>query len=169
MPTCFVIQGFGEKTDLQTGRKLNLDASYRVIKEAVEEAGPVCIRADEIPHSATVDVPMYQQILNADPMIADLSTYNVNAANERPFAADASQSGGSTLGLKSFMQRLNDRRHSCESRNPYQRTRELSGTCPESAAMTINGLPVTRGSRVGWFVPKGTSNERLLHQLHEKR
>ncbi|MFZ1851232.1 MAG: hypothetical protein WAU15_03205 [Nitrosomonas sp.] len=32
--TCFVIQGFGEKTDFTNGRKLNLDASYAVIKEA---------------------------------------------------------------------------------------------------------------------------------------
>ena len=44
--TCFVVQGFGEKTDLATGRALNLDASYEVIKEAVEAAGLRCIRAD---------------------------------------------------------------------------------------------------------------------------
>ena len=37
MKTCFVVMGFGEKTDYQTGRKLNLDASYRnLIKPAVE-------------------------------------------------------------------------------------------------------------------------------------
>ncbi len=34
---CFVVQGFGEKTDFRTGRKLDLDASYDVIKEAVEK------------------------------------------------------------------------------------------------------------------------------------
>jgi len=79
---CFVIQGFGEKTDFTTGRKFNLDASYQVIKEAVEEAGLECIRADEIKHSGTIDEPMYQWILRADLVIADLSTYNVNAAYE---------------------------------------------------------------------------------------
>jgi hypothetical protein len=91
--TCFVVQGFGEKTDLTDGRKLDLDASYRVIKEAVEEAGLQCLRADEIIHSGTIDVPMYEQILRADLVIADLSTYNVNAAYElgiryglRPYA-----------------------------------------------------------------------------------
>ncbi len=47
--TVFVVQGFGEKTDFTTGRKLNLDASYQVIKEAVEEAGLECIRAEENP------------------------------------------------------------------------------------------------------------------------
>ena len=91
--TCLVVQGFGEKTDLTDGRKLNLDASYQVIKEAVEEAGLQCLRADEIVHSGTIDVPMYEQILHADLVIADLSTYNVNAAYElgvryglRPYA-----------------------------------------------------------------------------------
>ena len=91
--TCFVIQGFGEKTDFTTGRKFNLDASYQVIKEAVEEAGLECIRADEIKHSGTIDEPMYQRILRADIVVADLSTYNVNAAYElgvryglRPYA-----------------------------------------------------------------------------------
>jgi hypothetical protein len=80
--TCFVIQGFGEKQDYTSGKTFNLDASYEVIKEAVEAAGFKCIRADEIRHAGTIDVPMYQQILNADLVVADLSTYNVNAAYE---------------------------------------------------------------------------------------
>jgi tetratricopeptide (TPR) repeat protein len=79
---CFVIQGFGEKTDFTTGRKLNLDASYAVIKEGVEAAGLKCIRADEIQHSGVIDVPMYEHILRADLVIADVSTYNVNAVYE---------------------------------------------------------------------------------------
>ena len=80
--TCFVVQGFGEKTDLTNGRKLNLDASYAVIKEAVELAGLKCVRADEVVQSGTIDKPMYEWILKADLVIADLSTYNVNAAYE---------------------------------------------------------------------------------------
>ena len=80
--TCFVVQGFGEKTDLSTGRVLNLDASYEVIKEAVEDTGLRCVRADEIIHSGTIDKPMYEWIYSADLVIADLSTYNVNAAYE---------------------------------------------------------------------------------------
>lgn len=90
---CFVVQGFGEKTDFTTGKKFNLDNSYQVIKEAVQGAGLECIRADEIVHSGIIDAPMYQEILHADLVIADLSTYNVNAAYElgvrhalRPFA-----------------------------------------------------------------------------------
>jgi hypothetical protein len=82
MATCFVVQGFGKKTDFTDGRVLDLDASYAIIKEAVEAAGLMCIRADEIPHSGTIDAPMYRQLYHAELVIADLSTYNVNAAFE---------------------------------------------------------------------------------------
>jgi len=82
MKICFVVQGFGKKTDYTDGRVLDLDASYAIVKEAVEAAGLKCIRADEIPHSGTIDVPMYEMLMKADLVVADLSTYNVNAAFE---------------------------------------------------------------------------------------
>ena len=82
MATCFVVQGFGKKTDYTDGRILDLDASYAVIKEAVEAAGLKCVRADEIIHSGAIDLPMYEQLLRADLVVADLSTYNVNAIFE---------------------------------------------------------------------------------------
>ena len=75
--------GFGKKTDFETGRTLDLDKSYRnIIKPAVEAAGLECIRADEIVHSDLIDVPMYEQLLNADVVVADLSTSNKNAFYE---------------------------------------------------------------------------------------
>ena len=81
--TCFVVMGFGKKTDFETGRTLDLDKSYtNMIKPAVEAAGLQCIRADEIVHSGLIDVPMYQQLLNADVVVADLSTSNKNAFYE---------------------------------------------------------------------------------------
>jgi hypothetical protein len=80
---CFVVMGFGEKTDLATGRTLDLDKTYRIIiKKAVEEAGLECIRADDIKHSGLIDVPMYELLLEADIVIADLSTANPNAIYE---------------------------------------------------------------------------------------
>ncbi len=80
---CFVVMGFGTKTDLATGRKLNLDKSYNaLIKPVVEHKGLVCVRADEIRHSGTIDIPMYQELLNADVVIADISTANPNALYE---------------------------------------------------------------------------------------
>jgi tetratricopeptide (TPR) repeat protein len=81
--TCFVVMGFGKKTDFETGRVLDLDKSYRnMIKPSVEAAGLQCIRADEIVHSGLIDVPMYEQLLNADVVVADLSTSNKNAFYE---------------------------------------------------------------------------------------
>ncbi len=80
---CFVVMGFGTKTDYATGRKLDLNKSYRLlIKPVVEEKGLVCIRADEIRHSGSIDIPMYRELLKADVVIADLSTANVNAFYE---------------------------------------------------------------------------------------
>ncbi len=80
---CFVVMGFGIKTDYATGRKLDLDKSYRnLIKPAVEEAGLICVRADEIVHSGIIDVPMYRELLTADVVVADLSTANPNALYE---------------------------------------------------------------------------------------
>jgi hypothetical protein len=81
-PRCFVVMGFGRKTDFATMRTLNLDASYRVIKRAVEQAGLECVRADEIIHSGVIDSPIYDHLLTADIVIADLSTSNANALFE---------------------------------------------------------------------------------------
>jgi tetratricopeptide (TPR) repeat protein len=81
--TCFVVMGFGKKTDFETGRTLDLNLTYNyIIKPAVMAAGLKCIRADEIKHSGPIDVPMYEQLLNADVIVADLSTSNKNAYYE---------------------------------------------------------------------------------------
>lgn len=75
--------GFGEKTDYQTQRTLNLDKTYHgIIKPAVEESGLTCVRADDIIHSGVIDKPMYEHLLEADLVIADLSTANPNAIYE---------------------------------------------------------------------------------------
>ncbi|HTR11891.1 MAG TPA: tetratricopeptide repeat-containing protein [Roseiarcus sp.] len=82
-PNCFVIMGFGQKTDLATGRVLDLDKSYKnIIKPAVTAAGYNCVRADEIQHSGVIDVPMYEMLFGADLVVADLSTSNLNAIFE---------------------------------------------------------------------------------------
>lgn len=81
--TCFVVMGFGTKTDYHTSRDLDLDKSYKyMIKTAVEDAGLKCVRADEIAHAGSIEVPMYEQLLNADVVLADLSTSNLNAVYE---------------------------------------------------------------------------------------
>ena len=80
---CFVVMGFGTKTDFATGRKLDLNKSYRLlIKPVVEEKKLICVRADEIIHTGAIDVPMYMELLRADVVIADISTANPNALYE---------------------------------------------------------------------------------------
>jgi hypothetical protein len=80
---CFVVMGFGIKTDYINGRKLDLNKSYRLlIKPVVESKGIECVRADEITHSGSIDVQMYRELLQADLVIADLSTLNANALYE---------------------------------------------------------------------------------------
>lgn len=80
---CFVVMGFGKKTDYESGRTLDLDATYEVIiRPAVELAGLRCIRADEVTHSGIIDVEMYELLVRADLVVADISTGNPNAIYE---------------------------------------------------------------------------------------
>jgi tetratricopeptide (TPR) repeat protein len=81
--TCFVVMGFGTKTDYTKPKTFNLDKTYRnIIKPAALAAGLECVRADEIAHSGNINVPMYERLLNADVVVADVSTYNCNAFYE---------------------------------------------------------------------------------------
>ncbi len=67
--TCFVVMGFGKKTDFQSNpqRVLDLNMTFEhIIRPTVEEAGLRCVRADEIIHSTVIDKPMYEQLLAAD-------------------------------------------------------------------------------------------------------
>ena len=71
---CFVIMGFGIKTDYVTGRKLDLDKTYKLlIKPVVEQKGMVCVRADEIYRTESLDAQIYHELLTADIVIADIS------------------------------------------------------------------------------------------------
>src|SRR5262249_39619338 len=79
---CFVLMGFGVKVDYKTNRSLDLDKTYKIIRAAVETGGLSCIGADDIVHSGVIDTPMYENLLNADVAIADLSTSNENALYE---------------------------------------------------------------------------------------
>jgi MAP3K TRAFs-binding domain len=80
MPSCFVIMGYGKKTDFKQNKSFDLDKTYRnIIKPAAQAAGYTCERADEIQHAGVIDMPMYERLLTADLVIADLSTANINA------------------------------------------------------------------------------------------
>lgn len=85
MKTCFVVIGYGEKDDYRTGRKLNLEKSYKNIIEPVfDELGINCFRALDrnYENSGFIDVKMYDYLLKADLVLADISTLNPNAIYE---------------------------------------------------------------------------------------
>jgi hypothetical protein len=91
---CFVIMGFGKRTDFSTGKTFDLDQTYKnIINPAVLALGYKCVRADEIKESGLIDKSMYALLMQADLVIADISTYNPNAIYElgirhavRPYA-----------------------------------------------------------------------------------
>lgn len=93
---CFVAMGFGIKMDYQNSKEVDLDKIYNdVIKDLFEKDmhNYKLIRADEIAGSSIIDVGMYALLLNADLVIADITTLNPNAIYElgvrhavRPFS-----------------------------------------------------------------------------------
>ena len=81
--TCFVIIGYGVKTDYATGREINLDKTYsNIIEPVFKDLGFLCFRASDIQHSGMIDKPMYENILKADFVLADLTTLNPNVLYE---------------------------------------------------------------------------------------
>lgn len=97
MKTCFVIIGFGVKTDPVTKRELNLDRTFeniiRPAIEGIEDPKFECFRAIEKNKTGSIDRLMYHWILNADLVVADISTLNANVMYElgvrhalRPFS-----------------------------------------------------------------------------------
>lgn len=80
---CFVIMGFGRKTDYSTGKTFDLDKTYKnIIQPAVESSGYLCVRADEIQDPGLIDKSMYALLMHADLVVADISTFNPNAIYE---------------------------------------------------------------------------------------
>jgi len=83
LPTCFVVTGFGTKTDYATGRALNLDATFRkLVQPACDVAGINAFRAIDANVTGSIDAIMYRWIYAADYVIADLSTLNANVFYE---------------------------------------------------------------------------------------
>jgi hypothetical protein len=80
---CFVLIGYGVKPDYRTGRQLDLDKTYEfLIKPVFDDLDITCVRSCDIPHSGVIDVVMYEHIIKADIVVADLSTLNANAIYE---------------------------------------------------------------------------------------
>ncbi|MCP3956395.1 MAG: DUF4071 domain-containing protein [bacterium] len=81
--TCFVVTGFGTKTDFSTGRVLNLDKTYeQIIQPAFDQVNVNAFRAIDANTAGDIDSIMYHWLYEADIVIADLSTLNANVFYE---------------------------------------------------------------------------------------
>ncbi len=80
---CFVIMGFGIKTDFETSKTFDLDKTYlNIIKPAVTECDLICLRSDEFLESGIIDKSLYYMLMRAEIVIADITTNNANAIYE---------------------------------------------------------------------------------------
>jgi tetratricopeptide (TPR) repeat protein len=80
---CFVIMGYGKKTDPTLGKTFDLDKTYHnIIKPAVLAAGYECVRGDEVQEAGLIDRSMYGLLIYSDLVIADITTFNPNAIYE---------------------------------------------------------------------------------------
>ncbi|WP_104400237.1 TRAFs-binding domain-containing protein [Vibrio penaeicida] len=80
---CFVIMGFGKKSDPDLGKTYDLDKTYKnIIRPAVTASGYECVRADEVLDSGLIDKSMYALLMQADLVVADITTFNPNAIYE---------------------------------------------------------------------------------------
>ncbi|ERB64585.1 hypothetical protein N779_14560 [Vibrio coralliilyticus OCN008] len=80
---CFVIMGFGKKSDPDLGKTYDLDKTYKnIIRPAVTASGYECVRADEVIDSGLIDKSMYALLMQADLVVADITTFNPNAIYE---------------------------------------------------------------------------------------
>ena len=155
--TCFVVMGFGVKTDYTKPKTFNLDKTYRnIIKPAAKDAGFECVRADEIVQSGNINVPMFEQLLNADVVVADVSTYNCNAFYElgvrhalRPFTTIIISEDGLTFPFDVAQISVKKYHHlgeGIDSEEVDRMRQELS------AAMTLIAANATNDSPVYTFV-----------------
>jgi len=75
--------GYGKRTDYKSGKKYDLNKTYlNIIKPAVEKAGYMCIRGDEVQESSIIDKNMFGLLIYADLVIADITTLNPNVIYE---------------------------------------------------------------------------------------
>ena len=80
---CFVAMPFGPKPPPGKDKPLlDFDQVYHVMSSAVEAAGLDCIRADSEPYGGFIHRPMYERLLLAEVVVADLTFGNANVAYE---------------------------------------------------------------------------------------
>lgn len=82
-PLLFVAMPFGKKPDSSGRYEIDFDDIYeRAIRPAAEGAGVDIVRADEEAYGGLIHVPMYERLLLAEIVLADLTLANPNVFYE---------------------------------------------------------------------------------------
>ncbi|WP_366923150.1 DUF4071 domain-containing protein [Metallumcola ferriviriculae] len=82
-PLLFVVMPFGKKKDQTSTFEIEFDSIYeKAIKPAAEEAQVDVIRADEERSGGIIHIPMFERLLLAEIVIADLTIQNPNVYYE---------------------------------------------------------------------------------------
>jgi hypothetical protein len=82
-PLCFVVMPFGAKPDPRGGPDIDFNRIYEAgIRPAIEDAGMEPCRADGELAGGLIDQAMYERIVLAEYVVADLSTINPNVMYE---------------------------------------------------------------------------------------
>lgn len=81
---CFTVMGYGKKIDYTSAKSIDLDEIYdKLICPSIGEFDSIKnIRGDEISSSEIIDTDMFELLLSADIVIADITTLNPNAIYE---------------------------------------------------------------------------------------
>ncbi|TPR19134.1 tetratricopeptide repeat-containing protein [Apilactobacillus timberlakei] len=89
MTRCFIVMGYGTRTDFFSKKsikpKINLDSIYNLlIKPSLDNIDKnfQYVRGDDISYSGIIDDSMYDLLMTADLVIADITTLNANAMYE---------------------------------------------------------------------------------------
>lgn len=83
LPLCFVAMPFGRKSAAGSASPtIDFDRIYETIRAAVSAEGLECVRADFEAAGGFIHLPMYERLIVAEYVIADLTLANANVAYE---------------------------------------------------------------------------------------
>ncbi|MBI9089992.1 MAG: DUF4071 domain-containing protein [Desulfobacterium sp.] len=91
-PLCFVAMPFGRKRIEPGGPEIDFDPIYKAIQAGVEKSGIDCNRADFDPNGGFIHRSMYEALMVAEFVIADMTLANPNVAYEIGVRHGAGQS-----------------------------------------------------------------------------
>lgn len=105
-PLCFVAMPFGKKPIEKGGKEIDFDKIYQALHLGVDRAGVECQRADFDPSGGFIHRSMFEALIVAEFVVADLSLANPNVTYEIGVRHGAGQSNTVLVCAERFVSRL---------------------------------------------------------------